>query len=80
MRVIVRDMDDATMSTRGMRQLEAAVGMSMSDYIRGRYAAGASQQEIADGLGVDRATVSRWMTRFGIEVRYVGRRRRGTAA
>lgn len=72
-------MTDTPNATRGMQQLERQVGMPIAEYLRTRYEAGDSQQTIAEALGIDRATVSRWMARYGIEVQYVGRPRRRVA-
>lgn len=56
--------------TRGMRRLEDRLGIDLRAFLRDRYEArGQTQQQIADELKVDVATVSRWMTRLGIETR-----------
>ena len=56
--------------TRGMRRLEARLGIDLHAFLSRRYVdEGATQQAIADELKVDVATVSRWMTRLGIETR-----------
>ena len=53
-----------------MRRIEARLGIDVDDFLRDRYEAkGRTQQEIASELGIDVATVSRWMTRLGIETR-----------
>lgn len=56
--------------SRGMRRLEGRLGIDLHERIRERYVVeGKTQQQIADELGVDVATVSRWMARLGIETR-----------
>lgn len=53
-----------------MRRLEARLGIDLGAFLEKRYhAEGRTQQEIADELRIDVATVSRWMTRLGIETR-----------
>jgi DNA-binding transcriptional regulator LsrR (DeoR family) len=53
-----------------MRRLETRMGIDLVVFIRDRYEVqGRTQQEIADELKVDVATVSRWMTKLGIETR-----------
>lgn len=53
-----------------MRRLEARLGVDLRAFLVDRYEAeGKTQQQIADELKVDVATVSRWMTRLGIETR-----------
>ncbi len=56
--------------TRGMKRLEKRLGIDVPARLRERYVdEGKTQQEIADELKVDVATVSRWMTKLGIETR-----------
>lgn len=62
------------LKTRPMRIVEGRIGQPIEDYIRGRYEAGATQAEIAKSLGVNGATISRWMTVLGIEARFPGQR------
>ena len=53
-----------------MRRLETRLGIDLDAFLRNRYEAeGKTQQQIADELRVDVATVSRWMTKLGIETR-----------
>jgi len=53
-----------------MRRLETRLGIDLGVFLRDRYVGqGRTQQQIADELKVDVATVSRWMTRLGIETR-----------
>jgi transcriptional regulator with XRE-family HTH domain len=53
-----------------MRRLEARLEIDLSAFLKDRYnVQGKTQAEIADELKVDVATVSRWMTKLGIETR-----------
>jgi transposase len=53
-----------------MQRLEARLGIDLVAFLRRRYTVeGATQQEIADELKVDVATVNRWMKRVGVEAR-----------
>lgn len=53
-----------------MRRIETKRGIDLAAFLRERYEAdGKTQQEIAGELGIDVATVSRWMARLGIETR-----------
>lgn len=53
-----------------MRRLETRLGIDLDAFLRDRYETqGRTQQQIADELKVDVATVSRWMTRLQIETR-----------
>ena len=53
-----------------MRRLETRLGIDLRAFLSERYEdQGKTQQEIADELRIDVATVSRWMGRFGIETR-----------
>lgn len=53
-----------------MRRLEQRRGIDLEEFIRDRYERqGKTQAEVADELEVDVATVSRWMSRLGIETR-----------
>lgn len=59
-----------------MQIAEARIGRPIEDVLRGWYVDdGHTQQEIAQRLGVDIATVSRWMRLLGIESRYLGPRK-----
>ena len=59
--------------TRGMRQVEARLGRPLQDYLREAYEVRRlSMVRIGSELGVDKATVSRWMAVIGIEPRHVG--------
>ena len=53
-----------------MRRLQDRRGIDLEAFLRDRYQVqGKTQTEIADELGVDAATISRWMARLGIETR-----------
>ena len=53
-----------------MRRIETRRGIDLEVFLRERYEVhGRTQQEIADELQIDVATVSRWMSRLGIETR-----------
>lgn len=53
-----------------MRRLEARLGIDLEAFLRSRYVdQGKTQQEIAAELKIDVATVSRYMSRLGIETR-----------
>lgn len=56
--------------TRGMKKLEARLGIDVPERLRLRYVdEGRNQDDIATELGIDVSTVSKWMTRLGIETR-----------
>jgi len=62
--------------TRGMLLIEARIGRPLEDYLADRYLRdGLTTLQIADELGVNNGTVSRWMAQLGIEARYLGPRR-----
>lgn len=53
-----------------MRRIEARRGIDLEAFVRDLYEVqGKTQQEVATELGIDVATVSRWMARLGIEAR-----------
>jgi len=64
------------LKTRPMRVVESRLERPLEDYIRERYVAGSTQAEIARELGVNNATISRWMSLLGIEARFPGQRGR----
>ena len=68
----------------GIRYVESRIGRPVEDYLRDAYLVRElNQQDIADEIGVDISTVSRWMRLYGIQVRVVGRkyrRRRAVAS
>lgn len=62
--------------TRGMRVLERRIGRPLQEVFEEMYLdRGMTQQQIADELGIDVGSVSRWMARLGIEARYLGPRK-----
>lgn len=58
--------------TAAMEALEAVHGAPIDVLIRDRYEAGESQRQIAEVLGVNVATVSRYMRAMGLPVRRYG--------
>lgn len=61
--------------TRGMLLLEIRIGEPVENYLSRRYLHdGVTTQAIADELGLNNGTISRWMAQLGIEARYMGRR------
>jgi transposase-like protein len=59
-----------------MQILEGRLGRPLEDLLRERYERdGRTVAEVADELGVDKGTVSRWMRDLGIEARLFGPRR-----
>lgn len=74
-------MNDSNPATLGMRLVETRLGRPVSEYLHDAYVVQERPQaDIADELGVDAATVSRWMRKFGIETRVVGHRKRSRTA
>lgn len=75
-------MEDVPTATQGMQLVEARLGRDLADYLRDAYEVRElAQVDIAAEIGVDAATVSRWMARYGIETRVIGHRKtRRTAA
>lgn len=66
--------------TPAMLALEAIHGRPVVDIIRERYEAGQTQREIADALGVNTATVHRYMRLMGLPARRFGwQRARGAS-
>lgn len=59
-----------------MQTLEQRLDKPLDEYLAEQYALGLSQEQIAQELGVNRATVSRWMGTYGIAARYFGPRRK----
>ena len=74
-------MGQITNSTKGMQQVEARLGQPLAPYLNDAYnARQLSMAEIGSEIGVDKATVSRWMQQLGVlGIRYVGYRGRKTA-
>lgn len=65
--------------TPAMEALEAIHGRPIDVLIKERYEAGDSQRQIAAHLGVNVATVSRYMRAMSLPVRRFGWRRRAVA-
>lgn len=76
------DVDTATtnvvLKSNAQQRLEARLGQPLETALRDMYhREGLTQIEIAERLGLDQSTVTRWMRQFGIPVRYgAGRTRR----
>lgn len=65
----------AHLKTRGMLKTEHRLGEPIEVYLHRRYLTeGAGTQAIADELGVNVGTVSRWLAVVGIEARLTGQR------
>lgn len=65
----------AHLKTKAMLVLEHRLGEPMEDYLRRRYLdEGATTNQIGDELGLNNATVSRWLGSLGIEARFPGQR------
>jgi DNA-binding MurR/RpiR family transcriptional regulator len=67
-------MEQTPGTTRGMAQVEASLGQPLQMYLQDAYNdRRLSMAEIGAELGVDKATVSRWMRQLGVRgIRYVG--------
>jgi transposase-like protein len=64
-----------------MRQVEERIGQPLKLYLHTAYIVRErSMVQIADEIGVDKGTVSRWMRQFGITPRYVGYAGKGRVA
>lgn len=73
--------DAASQSTPGMRHVTARIGRPVHEYLVEAYEGRELPQvEIAEELGVDPATISRWLRRIGVTTRVVGHRKRRRAA
>ena len=67
--------------TRAMQVIEASLGEPIEVYLRRRYESDRlTTQEIADELGLNNGTVSRWMAHLGIDARVYGPRREAASA
>lgn len=65
----------AHLKTKAMLVLEHRLGEPMEDYLRRRYVdEGATTHQIGQELGLNNATVSRWLSLLGIEARFPGQR------
>jgi DNA-binding MurR/RpiR family transcriptional regulator len=75
-------MEQTPGTTRGMQQIEATLGQPLQMYLQDAYNdRRLSMAEIGAELGVDKATVSRWMRQLGVRgIRYVGYTGRKPAA
>ena len=74
-------MSENTSATTGMQLVEARLGRPVHEYLHDAYIVQERPQaEIAAEIGVDAATVSRWMRKFGIQSRVIGHRKRRAAA
>jgi transcriptional regulator with XRE-family HTH domain len=64
-----------------MRQVEERIGQPLRLYLLDAYIVRErSMRQIADEIGIDVATVSRWMRGLGIPPRYYGYTGRGRVA
>lgn len=71
----------AHLKTRGMLKTEHRLGEPIESYLQRRYIGdGATTQVIADDLGVNVGTVSRWLALVGIDARLTGQRGRPAEA
>lgn len=55
--------------TTAMLLVEARLGRPVEEVIREVYDAGGMQKDVAEALGIEGSTVSRWMKDLGIEAR-----------
>jgi transposase-like protein len=63
--------------TEPMRRVQARLGRPLKDFLVQRYITdGCTTTEIAAELGLNAVTVTRWMRRLGIELRFPGQRGR----
>jgi len=73
----MRSMNDGSTTTLGIQLVESRIGRPLAEYLRDEYlVAEKPQADIAAELGVNVSTVSRWMARYAIPTRVVGRRNR----
>lgn len=71
----------AHLKTKGMLVLEHRLGEPMESYLHRRYIEeGATTHQIGDELGLNNATISRWLGVLGIEARFPGQRGKPVAA
>ena len=64
------------LKTRAMQVVEIDHGEPIDDLLRRLYLTEClTQAEVAERLGLDQGTVSRWMREFGIDVPVLGPRR-----
>ena len=70
-------MNAANPPSLGMQLVEARVGLPIDVYLRDAYVVRElGQADIAAEIGVNPATVSRWLRAFGIQTRVIGHRKR----
>lgn len=61
--------------TRGMQLMERQLGEPIEVYLRRRYIEeGSTTEEVGTELGLNAATVSRWLAQLGIQARLPGQR------
>lgn len=65
--------DSRVFKSRAMVRVERRIGRPLEEFLAERYQV-ATQEKIADELGVSGATVSRWMGELDIETRFPGQR------
>ena len=65
--------------SRAMLRVEGRLGRPLEKFFEDRYQV-ATQEQIAEELGVSAATVSRWMRELGVETRFQGQRPPATTA
>lgn len=74
------DASRPVLKTRAMQVVEIAHGEPIDSLLRRLYLTDClTQAEIAERLGLNQGTVSRWMREVGIEVPVLGPRRRSVA-
>lgn len=65
----------APTKTKSMQVIERRLGEPLEDYLRRRYLTdGATTHAIAEELGLNNGTISRWMAHLGVEARFPGQR------
>jgi hypothetical protein len=72
-------MQDTT--TPGMEVVQRRAGRPIADILQDLYVTREwTLAEVGDEIGVDAATVSRWLRKHGIQTRVIGHKKRRTAA
>jgi DNA-binding MarR family transcriptional regulator len=75
---VTQEVVQAPIKTLGMQLIERQLGRPLEEYLREQYLKRErTQREIAEDLGVDVGSVSRWMERLGIPSRRIGYRKAG---
>lgn len=59
--------------TKAMQKIEQRLGADLEDWIPTAYES-KTQAQVADELGIDQTTLSRWMQLLGIDARFQGQR------